>query len=229
MWWALSFMALVWILWWTLWRERYGNREAPKSVGSAASQHPGRPARRRAAAPTAPGAPAVGASPRLGVIPAWRSWRVDADLDPSAWLVVRLVSESRDDYWDGPTMQADQEPTLENSSGIYAAKDWDNRIIPGHYKAQHLRVIGRVGLYGKVIEAERGYRAERCVIEELWIIDAAAYLRLMPEKQVVLSLPMIASALATRYQVDVHEGGPNLPATHYLAGPDDDEDDDWDN
>lgn len=234
MWWVLSSFVILGAAW-LLWRE-HGNREAPKGMGSPACERPRRAPRVCAESVASPSAPAVGASPRVGVIPAWRSWRVDAELDANAKFVIRLVSESRLEYWDGPTMQADQEPTMENSSGLYAAKDWDAHIIPGNMRGSHLRVIGRVGLYGKVIEAERGYRASRCVIEELWIVDVAAYVRVMPNKDALLSLPIIAAALAERYQVEVHETAPNLPATirrddpitHYLPGPSDDDDEGWD-
>lgn len=233
MWWVFSLLVILGAIWLD-WRIRHGNRQTAKGVGSQSGQHPrGRP-RTGDDAPAQP--TAAGASPRLGVIPAWRSWRVDAAFDETALLQIRLVSESRLDYWDGPTKQSDLEPTMENSSGIYAAKDWDNHIIPGHFDQGHLRVIGRVGLYGKVIEAERGYRAERCVIEELWIMDAAGYLRLISRQEAVLPLHVIVLALEKRYQVEVHEGGPKLPptvipergpVTHYLPGPSDDDDDGW--
>ncbi len=97
---------------------------------------------------------------------------------------------------------------------------------------------GRVRPLREVIEAERGYRAERCVIEELWIIDAAGYLRLISRQEAVLPLHVIVLALEKRYQVEVHEGGPKLPPTvipergpitHYLPGPSDEKEEGyWD-
>lgn len=156
-------------------------------------------------------------SARVGVIPAWRCWRVDGSYAGTT-LVVRLVSHTRVEYWDGPVKVADVVPAPDNESGLYAAKHWESPILPCHTNAGDLRVFGRVGLYGIVVEGDRGYRAERAVIEELWLVDAAAYLRLFGAKQAALPLEMLEAALADRYQVEVHRGWPDGRLTKRLHG-----------
>lgn len=123
-------------------------------------------------------------------------------------LEVRLVSTSRFEVWEGPVKEADLAPAADNSNGLYAAKGWDSHILPCQTDRGEARVLGRVGLYGTVIEAQEGYRAEKAVIEELWLIDARHYLRLFESKQAALPLETIREMLARRYQVDVHDGWP---------------------
>lgn len=111
-------------------------------------------------------------------------------------------------------MIADQLPERENASGLYAAKAWQSSILPCHADAGQVRVLGRVGLYGTVIEGDRGYRAERAVIEELWLVDAQAYLRLFISNEAAMPLDVIERALETRYAVEVHRGWPDGSMAH---------------
>jgi hypothetical protein len=60
---------------------------------------------------------------------------------------------------------ADRVPTLKNTSGIYAAKTWDSPILDDYKEGA---VLAKVELSGKVIEADRGYRAQYCRIIETY-------------------------------------------------------------
>lgn len=57
------------------------------------------------------------------------------------------------------------------SCGIWAFKDVDRLVaaIGSGYAA--VKVIGSVSLWGKVIETENGFRAEKAYPKELWLLD----------------------------------------------------------
>lgn len=207
---VVLFFAILLFLW-----SAYGYWRAQEGVEGAAGADGPAPAG-RAGGTTSDGAAAgavltaadgtVGAL--VGVIPAWRCWRVDGSYAGTT-LLVRLVSQTRLEYWEGPVQEADAEPTPTNGNGLYAAKDWESPILPCHTNEGKLRVLGRVGLYGTVVEGDRGYRAQRAVIEELWIVDAAVYIRLFQAQEAALPLDTLEAALADRYQVEVHRGWPD--------------------
>jgi hypothetical protein len=68
-------------------------------------------------------------------------------------------------------------PDEECACGIYAAREPDEalRYLVGRDEAQVVgRLLGRVALWGKVIECERGWRAERAYPLEVEVADVAA-------------------------------------------------------
>lgn len=64
--------------------------------------------------------------------------------------------------WPGGYLESDRVPTLKNTNGIYAAKTADSPILEP-YRGQGY-TLAKVELSGRVIEAEFGYRAQRCII-----------------------------------------------------------------
>ena len=95
-----------------------------------------------------------------------------------------------DSEWVGPFMKADQLPTPSNSSGIYCVPA-SPTIINDLIKIYSPSVVGFIELLGRVIEHQRGYRAEACMIRRLVICK--------PEWE----WPPIMSALAETYQCEV--------------------------
>ena len=86
----------------------------------------------------------------------------------------RLRSAFRDVWWDGPHLTAAPPPRGENSSGIHAfrtsqlavaaAKTFDGFPRDGSYP-----VLGEVGLWGRVVEHEHGFRAEHALVRRLQV------------------------------------------------------------
>lgn len=60
---------------------------------------------------------------------------------------------------------SDRVPTLNNTSGIYAAKHARSHILETY--AKEGTVLAKVELSGRIIEAEYGYRAQRCRVLEI--------------------------------------------------------------
>lgn len=145
---------------------------------------------------------------RVGVVEAWRCWRLLLDYDyhlTTKALNCWLLSHFQNVQWDGPVMVADAKPNKRNSNGLYAAKSPDAENLPCQSDLGDVRVLGRVGMYGKVVEGPNGYRAEQMIVQELWLIDTeifADYDTRVPTK-------LVLAKLAERYQVEVHEGRPD--------------------
>jgi len=57
------------------------------------------------------------------------------------------------------------------SCGIYSARDWNHLVSINYnrYSDESIRVVGKVGLAGKVIPASQGFRAEKARVIELWV------------------------------------------------------------
>jgi len=133
---------------------------------------------------------------------------VDYDPAQPEALDVWLLSHFREEQWDGPVHTSDKPPRRGNSNGLYAAKTPTHHALPCHADIGDVRVIGRVGLLGVVIEGETGYRAERAVVRDLWIIDADVY----ADYQTKIDPALVRRKLAERYQLedgDVHAGFPS--------------------
>jgi hypothetical protein len=75
-----------------------------------------------------------------------------------------ITRRNRGHYLNGYNI-SDRVPTLNNESGIYAAKTPNSPILQDYKDDDH--VLARVELSGRVIEGEYGYRAQRCRILEV--------------------------------------------------------------
>lgn len=95
-----------------------------------------------------------------GEIIAVRGWRLVGDL-----LYPLNAGNSQDrDYLSSPVATAHELPTRENASGLYAVKPEHTPHVIDSYQ---LDVYGVVGMYGRVIEHEYGYRAQHYIIRRL--------------------------------------------------------------
>ena len=105
-----------------------------------------------------PPEPLAPASTVFGEILAWRVWKVKA-----GWL----RSTYREDIWpaSGPIIASGIED--HNAIGIHAWKDQQQAIKYGMEYSAGWVVLGKVRLWGTVIEHERGYRAEFARVAEI--------------------------------------------------------------
>jgi hypothetical protein len=123
--------------------------------------------------------------------------------------------------WEGPVMVADAAPARrgpKSTQGLYALK-------PGHLgglpclgsmalDAQLGWCVGTVGLFGKIVEGEAGYRAEKAVIRSLWL--ATPYLWVAQNQQIPAEV--VVEKLAARYDLaatQCHVGLPRELEEHF--------------
>jgi hypothetical protein len=105
---------------------------------------------------------------RSGACTGWRAWRLGPD---------GLRSVLHDDVWlpgrplDASCREAHAAPDVLCGCGIHAARDVREarRYLVG--RDDRPRVLGRVSLWGLVVEGEKGWRAERGYPERLWAPD----------------------------------------------------------
>lgn len=115
------------------------------------------------------------------MVEGWRAWR---------WEDGRLCGVF--DAWRSPEYQATcdecrEVPSWSHSCGIYAVKNPKSV----HRFHQGSSVVGRVEMWGSVIEHEHGYRAARARITDLWTNSEA-----------------LAQLIQNEYPVPVHPGTP---------------------
>lgn len=90
--------------------------------------------------------PALPTADTMGPIRAWRLWRIKGE---------RLWSVAHGMEW-RPGVPMQGQPAPHDQAGVYAVKD---RAYPFHaYDGD--TILGEVGLWGRVIEHEHGFRAE---------------------------------------------------------------------
>jgi hypothetical protein len=107
------------------------------------------------------------------VITAWRAWKVMSDV---AGIFLGALGQSH--RWNpkeklsATCLVTGQHPAPFSGCqcGIWSFKSLDNLIaaIEGKYQSS---VIGKVSLWGRVIETENGYRAQFAYPAELWLFD----------------------------------------------------------
>ncbi len=97
-------------------------------------------------------------TPRVGEIIAIRGWHLRGD------CLMPLMRDNN--YATGPVVKSDLEPTLENSSGLYSVKATPEnlRMLIVNYSPA---AYGFVGLLGRVVEHEDGYRSSNQIIRRL--------------------------------------------------------------
>lgn len=118
----------------------------------------------------------------VGEIMAVRGWRLVGDV---------LRSVSSDTLWEGPVIHADVTPddyhegrvARSTSSGIYAVKPTPT-MIKNMITTYHPDAYGFVGLYGRVVEHQNGYRAEHCVVRRIILRFPAseAYVKVLADR-----------------------------------------------
>ena len=150
-----------------------------------------------------------------GELLAWRVWRL-CRWQPDGGL--RLVSLARGTVWHGPVLTADHVPdaVADSGSGVYALKP-AMRPSRHHFNwalGPDTWVRGWVALSGRVVEHERGYRAERVVIRQLRLGVAAHRLFLTPE---TLAAPR--DELERRYQCPVKITGVDARIARGFVSP----------
>jgi hypothetical protein len=111
-----------------------------------------------------------------GEIVAYRGWGLLGDiLTPVNMAGSDLVT------WSGPVAVTDRAPEPHNQHGLYAAKLEHAQSLIDSYRTV---IHGLVGLYGKIIEHQRGYRAEKAVVRVLRVVPPLgdALLRALEER-----------------------------------------------
>lgn len=113
---------------------------------------------------------------------------------------VRLRSFRAPYAWDGPVLRAHRLPSESpfSRAGVYALKSPKLCNVDLYWDTDECWVAGWVALSGRVVEHERGYRAERAVIRRLRL-GVATHLHL-PHLEDVMAL---AAELERRYQAPV--------------------------
>lgn len=127
----------------------------------------------------------------MEVITAWRGWRIEWTDDG-----LRLKALGQDTIWqpkkqveaicaksDSPFMAAfslsrtiqitpkHPAPQMTCQCGVWAFKEIDSLVAAIGTDYSDVRVLGQVSLWGRVIETENGYRAEKAYPSELWLLD----------------------------------------------------------
>lgn len=139
-------------------RRRIGSRRPPKALSHRAVPHTVRPWGARPAEPAA-----EFWSPDAVV--AWRSFAWDGRLLHGfrvAWRESTFVAECA---------RCERSPGWDHACGIYAAKDREDVELFGQAP-----VIGRVEMWGDVVEHEFGYRSSHARITDVWV-DSAVHAR----------------------------------------------------
>lgn len=96
-----------------------------------------------------------------------------------------LQSWNYEFVWEGPHVVADQKPQIGTVNGIHCFKPGHEQ---GHTDPQ--LVAGTVEIFGRIVQGERGYRAEHAIVRTLQIDEHYAW-------------PPLIAALEQRYQCSV--------------------------
>jgi len=115
-----------------------------------------------------PGSPPV--TDREDAILAWRVWGWNGD------VLVGVMEQWRSAVKIAQCPTCLDVPGWGHTCGIYAVKSAYDR--PQRAASQDQVVVGRVELYGDIVEHEWGYRSSRAVIKELWAPTEDIFLEL---------------------------------------------------
>lgn len=98
----------------------------------------------------------------------WRAWKLEVDDHGPV-----LVSTYKGTRWTGPVLHAHEPPPFNKPEGgvaygpgIYVMKEWQDLTYP---------FIGTVELWGRVVEHEKGYRAEHALVTGLYHMPVESY------------------------------------------------------
>lgn len=100
---------------------------------------------------------------------AYRGWRV---MENKKGVNPMLYAVAWDKMYTGPARHDSDKPGFHESNGHYAVP---LKHLEEAYQGYRCDALGRVSLYGTVIEHTRGYRAQRIVIDKLWVYSAAKF------------------------------------------------------
>jgi hypothetical protein len=109
------------------------------------------------------------------VLTGWRAWRTAVHRNqwrlaalgqgivwpPKRKLAARCKDESASPH---------PAPCWECSCGVWAFKDLDRLLLA--VESYDVSVLGKVSLWGRIIETENGYRAEYAYPSELWLVNS---------------------------------------------------------
>ena len=118
----------------------------------------------------------------VDMLEGWRAWRWEDG------LLHGVYDRWRTTEYEATCEQCRDVPAWGHACGIYAVKS-PTHVHRFHNSAQ---VIGRVEMWGSVIEHEKGYRSSNARITDLWVDNES-----------------MAQAIRRRYSVAVHVGSPN--------------------
>lgn len=115
------------------------------------------------------------------VITAWRAWRVI--YSGSQWQLKALGAEFT---WKpresvqatcnagfSSAIPSHPAPARDCNCGVWAFKELDSLVAAIGSAYGEIKVLGQVSLWGRVIETENGYRAEKAYPSELWLLDSS--------------------------------------------------------
>jgi len=112
----------------------------------------------------------------MEVITAWRAWRV---VNNGGYRLKALGTEH---IWE-PKAQVNAKcdsrsaahpaPAMECQCGVWAFKELDGLVAAIGTSYGEIKVLGQVSLWGRVVETENGYRAEKAYPAELWLFDSS--------------------------------------------------------
>jgi hypothetical protein len=133
----------------------------------------------------------------VGVVVGWRAWKVAlVDDGPRLRAMTRLGCRGGAWWPAGRALQAvcatarHAAPQAGCSCGIHAAASYELLEELGFVdRTGHAVAVGSVALWGRVVQAERGWRAQQAYPREVWLPRPIAHL---------------AARLAAAYDVPVH-------------------------
>jgi len=161
----------------------------------------------------------VGAPDAIGPVVGWRTWRVR---DSGEGLV--LASTAFPTPWPRRcplrarcAARPHSAPTAECVCGVHAAREPGLPIeyLPPHVRASEgfrtpailgydtVMALGRVALWGRVVDCEWGWRAELAYPAELLVPAGVKHYRRACGRLAVLDSQALADALASRYGIPV--------------------------
>lgn len=115
------------------------------------------------------------------VITAWRAWKVV--YQDGEWRLKALGAEHvwkpkefvQAECKTGHASAAPSHPApaMDCNCGVWAFKELDNLVAAIGNVYGQIKVLGQVSLWGRVIETENGYRAEKAYPSELWLLDSS--------------------------------------------------------
>jgi hypothetical protein len=119
----------------------------------------------------------------MGTCEGWRTWEVDEELPPFG-TAPRMTSVTHHDYFWAPRREMRAECDLDRhgpetvpdegcTCGFYSAKTLEHLQSLGYIgkvgRAGKVPVVGRLNLWGKVIECDQGWRSEYAYPAELYV------------------------------------------------------------
>jgi len=108
----------------------------------------------------------------MEVITAWRAWKVEGTRlnalgSTGVWEPLKAIEATCNNSFSSGGHPA---PQMDCQCGIWAFKDLD-RLVGALSTYSGIRILGKVSLWGRVMETENGFRAQYAYPAELWLLD----------------------------------------------------------